>query len=278
MANPEALYPIREISRLTGVTPITLRAWERRYDLIEPVRTDSGHRLYTQEHVEFINQAVDLTKQGIPISKVKTVLKERKAQQKASRSSIDIDYVFEIKTACENLNFVDTQQLVEQLFVDLLENQVKQILVNVDLVLKKDTAVQVLWQSIVVPILSARILQGRRLLETMGRKNIYIGSLQGKQPVLQRIMGNTAIESGYNPMLNMAASMDNLIDTVRQLHCEALLLIAPEPVEEEIAYWQNWALQHRSVEVYYATTLDYSLKQTSLNFRLINFSQPRLGS
>ena len=40
-----ALYPIREVARLTGINPITLRAWERRYNLIEPVRTESGHRL-----------------------------------------------------------------------------------------------------------------------------------------------------------------------------------------------------------------------------------------
>ena len=27
----EELFPIREVSRLTGVNPVTLRAWERRY-------------------------------------------------------------------------------------------------------------------------------------------------------------------------------------------------------------------------------------------------------
>ena len=34
-----ALYPIRTLSSLTGVNSVTLRAWERRYNLIRPQRT-----------------------------------------------------------------------------------------------------------------------------------------------------------------------------------------------------------------------------------------------
>ena len=35
-----ACYPIRTVADLTHVNPITLRAWERRYGLFEPVRAD----------------------------------------------------------------------------------------------------------------------------------------------------------------------------------------------------------------------------------------------
>ena len=50
----EELFPIREVARLTGVNPVTLRAWERRYGLIQPTRTDSGHRLYSQVDIESV--------------------------------------------------------------------------------------------------------------------------------------------------------------------------------------------------------------------------------
>ena len=33
---PEGLYPIRTVSSLTGINPVTLRAWERRYGMIKP--------------------------------------------------------------------------------------------------------------------------------------------------------------------------------------------------------------------------------------------------
>ncbi|MCG6506952.1 MerR family transcriptional regulator, partial [Vibrio parahaemolyticus] len=47
MACEEKLYAIREVSEITGVKPVTLRAWQRRYNLVQPQRTAKGHRLYT---------------------------------------------------------------------------------------------------------------------------------------------------------------------------------------------------------------------------------------
>ena len=65
------LFPIRTVSELTGVNSITLRAWESRYGLIEPVRKASGHRLYTQEHIDLINRVVGLLDRGMRIGQAK---------------------------------------------------------------------------------------------------------------------------------------------------------------------------------------------------------------
>jgi len=64
------LFPIRTVSDLTGVNAITLRAWETRYGLIEPIRKSSGHRLYTQEHIDLINRVVGLLDRGMRIGQV----------------------------------------------------------------------------------------------------------------------------------------------------------------------------------------------------------------
>lgn len=76
------LYPIRTVSTLTGVNSVTLRAWERRYGLIQPKRTPKGHRLYTQHDIDLINQVLELLDKGIPISQVKRRLEstERPAE------------------------------------------------------------------------------------------------------------------------------------------------------------------------------------------------------
>src|SRR5512144_2975755 len=68
------LVPIRTVSSLTGVNPVTLRAWERRYGLIKPVRTPKGHRRYTMADVELINQVVALLEGGMSIGQVGQVL------------------------------------------------------------------------------------------------------------------------------------------------------------------------------------------------------------
>lgn len=64
------LFPIRTVSELTGVNAITLRAWETRYGLIEPIRKASGHRLYTQEHIDLINRVVGLLDRGMRIGQI----------------------------------------------------------------------------------------------------------------------------------------------------------------------------------------------------------------
>jgi len=66
----EKLYTIGTVSKLTGVGAITLRAWERRYELILPVRKESGHRLYTRVHIDQINRITALTQQGLRISQI----------------------------------------------------------------------------------------------------------------------------------------------------------------------------------------------------------------
>ena len=47
----EPLYNIGVVSRMTGLTMATLRAWERRYDFPDAKRTLGGHRLYSEQDI-----------------------------------------------------------------------------------------------------------------------------------------------------------------------------------------------------------------------------------
>ena len=62
--DPNATMPIGEVARRTGVTVPTLRAWERRYELLLPVRTAGGHRRYSDEDVQRVLAVLELTGQG----------------------------------------------------------------------------------------------------------------------------------------------------------------------------------------------------------------------
>lgn len=70
----QELFPIREVARLTGVNPVTLRAWERRYGLIRPTRTASGHRLYSQTDIAAIRSILGWIERGVAVSKVGKIL------------------------------------------------------------------------------------------------------------------------------------------------------------------------------------------------------------
>lgn len=73
-ASEEARYPIREVSRLTGVNAVTLRAWQRRYGLVQPARTDKGHRLYSEQDIRQIEEILSWLERGVSIGQVKGLL------------------------------------------------------------------------------------------------------------------------------------------------------------------------------------------------------------
>ncbi|MFT6099989.1 MAG: DNA-binding transcriptional MerR regulator/methylmalonyl-CoA mutase cobalamin-binding subunit [Arenicella sp.] len=73
------LYPISTVAKLTGVNAITLRAWERRYQLFEPMRKSSGHRVYTQQNIDCIIRVVGLLDRGMRIGQVKAKLQKDEA-------------------------------------------------------------------------------------------------------------------------------------------------------------------------------------------------------
>ena len=60
--------PIREVARETGLSPYVIRAWEKRYAVVEPVRTHSNQRLYTEAHVERLSLLKEATDHGQKIS------------------------------------------------------------------------------------------------------------------------------------------------------------------------------------------------------------------
>jgi MerR family transcriptional regulator, light-induced transcriptional regulator len=51
MASNDPLYNIGVVTRMTGISMATLRAWERRYNFPESSRTAGGHRLYSERDV-----------------------------------------------------------------------------------------------------------------------------------------------------------------------------------------------------------------------------------
>lgn len=87
----EGLLPIRTVAIMTGVNPVTMRAWERRYNLITPQRTPKGHRLYTQQDVNRINRIVELLNQGISVGHVKPLLDQPSGDTPASSTTDDLD-------------------------------------------------------------------------------------------------------------------------------------------------------------------------------------------
>lgn len=62
----DALLRIGEVSRRTGLNPDLIRAWERRYDLLQPQRTDGNFRLYSGADVSRLRLMQHFLSKGLP--------------------------------------------------------------------------------------------------------------------------------------------------------------------------------------------------------------------
>lgn len=76
----EGKYNIKAVSKVTGIQPGTLRAWERRYHILEPVRNDAGHRLYTDEHIRKLKWLSEKVQQGLTISQAAALLDQHETE------------------------------------------------------------------------------------------------------------------------------------------------------------------------------------------------------
>lgn len=62
------IYNTKAVAQETGVPADTFRAWERRYGVPRPHRTEGGHRLYSERDIAVIRWLRDRTAEGMTIS------------------------------------------------------------------------------------------------------------------------------------------------------------------------------------------------------------------
>ncbi len=67
--NDKPLFNMGSVLKETGLSADTLRAWERRYGLPAPTRTQGGHRLYSQRDIELIKWLQARQTEGLSISR-----------------------------------------------------------------------------------------------------------------------------------------------------------------------------------------------------------------
>ncbi|MGA2929466.1 MAG: MerR family transcriptional regulator [Solirubrobacteraceae bacterium] len=65
MATGPGPLRIGEFARRVGVTPELLRAWEQRYELLQPVRSPGGFRLYTDQDAERVARMRHALNEGL---------------------------------------------------------------------------------------------------------------------------------------------------------------------------------------------------------------------
>jgi DNA-binding transcriptional MerR regulator/methylmalonyl-CoA mutase cobalamin-binding subunit len=113
----EAQYPIRLVARLTGLSAHVIRIWEQRYRAVEPRRTATKRRLYSQREIDRLNLLRDVTHAGHSIGQVaqlptdklcKLVAASPNLQARAPRAAAEapksVSFLDECVTAIQSLD------------------------------------------------------------------------------------------------------------------------------------------------------------------------------
>lgn len=75
------LYSIGDVAERCGINPVTLRAWQRRYGLLKPQRTEGGHRLFDEDDIQRIEEIKRWIETGVPVGKVRALLEGENVDQ-----------------------------------------------------------------------------------------------------------------------------------------------------------------------------------------------------
>lgn len=70
MNNIKSAFSIKDLENLTGIKAHTIRIWEKRYNLLEPERTDTNIRYYSLENLQKLLNISYLNNNGYKISKI----------------------------------------------------------------------------------------------------------------------------------------------------------------------------------------------------------------
>ncbi|MGB3608229.1 MAG: MerR family transcriptional regulator [Psychroserpens sp.] len=70
MNNIKSIFSIKDLENLTGTKAHTIRIWEKRYNLLEPERTDTNIRYYSLANLQKLLNITYLKENGYKISKI----------------------------------------------------------------------------------------------------------------------------------------------------------------------------------------------------------------
>ena len=84
-------YSIKDLERITGIKAHTIRIWEKRYGIVEPSRTNTNIRYYSDEDLRHLMNVAILNKYGYKISNIQGMSANEISKSVLNLSQQDID-------------------------------------------------------------------------------------------------------------------------------------------------------------------------------------------
>jgi len=130
-------YPIKAVSNLTGLSLHVIRAWEKRYNVVVPSRTETNRRLYSEEDIhklKLLSKALDsgytigtIASFSVPeLQDLLGIINERSNNNSNETQNFKVEYSIK--------NYMSSAiEAIKQLDAIKLENQIYKVLVELPL-------------------------------------------------------------------------------------------------------------------------------------------------
>jgi DNA-binding transcriptional MerR regulator len=143
--NISTVFSIKDLENLSGIKAHTIRIWEKRYNILEPLRTDSNIRYYDTRNLQKLLNVTVLYNNGIKISKIAKLEQEElevKVREYASKGSNIENSLSALKLAMLNFDL----ELFEQTYNRLItENTFRTVFLQVFIPFLHNIGLE--WQS-----------------------------------------------------------------------------------------------------------------------------------
>lgn len=126
-----ATYSIQDLAKLSSIKAHTIRIWEQRYALIEPKRTASNIRYYTDEDLKFLMNIAFLNRKGLRISKIAKMPKEKIAQEVERLSKTKAEHTDHFQGLAMGMMDLDEHKICSLLSQCFEQNGVEDTILNV---------------------------------------------------------------------------------------------------------------------------------------------------
>jgi DNA-binding transcriptional MerR regulator len=242
----QELFPIREVSRLTGVNPVTLRAWERRYGLIQPTRTDSGHRLYSQADIEAVRSILAWIERGVAVSKVGSILTRTSATRAQTSPSYQetvagewVEWQLQVRRAVADFDSTRLEQVYGRVFSSYPMSLVfEQVLLPVwqELLLRQDEFGRISEWLFLDSFLRARTLQRLQLGRQGGRARVLLAAIPGQCRELELLVAGLLLGSDTLDVqvLAFGQPLEELSLVCEKIQPQVLVLFSNHPLAAEL--------------------------------------------
>jgi DNA-binding transcriptional MerR regulator len=234
---------IGELSRRVGVSPELLRAWERRYGLLDPARTDGGLRLYSHEDVRRVRAMQGHLQSGLSAAEAARLARSGEGAVADPGDRPALEDAAELRAALDVLDAQGAHLILDRV---LARYTLETVLISVVLPYLRDLGDR--WErgeaSVVQEHFASNLLRGRLLALARGWERgagpaALLACAPGEQHDLPLIMFGLALRAqGWRVVyLGADTPLDSIAEAAANLQPELVVVAAirSDPLTRERA-------------------------------------------